>query len=285
MKVGFVGLGAMGTSMARNIDTAGYLTAVWNRTPGPADKLAEELQVPAAESLAELARQVDIVLCCVSADSDVSQVINGLLPGLNAGSTVVDMSTVSSDTAIASSRALADVGAAFLDAPVSGGVEGARNGCLAMMIGGDAKVLAHVRPILETMGKQIVHMGPVGAGQATKAVNQIMAAGINQAVTEALAFGQCEGLPMEQLIDVISAGAAANWFLEHRGPTMVTDSFKAGFKVVLHHKDLLICQQMAQKQGQDYGVITKTLIDYRQLLDNGVGDEDISALYRLKRSP
>jgi len=284
MKVGFVGLGAMGELMARNIDTAGYLAAVWNRTPGPADKLSEELQVPAAGSLAELARQVDIVLCCVSADSDVSQVIDKLLPGLNAGSTVVDMSTVSSDTAITSSRTLAGVGAAFLDAPVSGGVEGARNGSLAVMIGGDAKVLTRVRPVLEAMGNHIVHMGPVGAGQATKAVNQIMAAGINQAVTEALAFGQRESLPMEQLIEVISAGAAGNWFLEHRGPTMISDSFNPGFKVALHHKDLLICQQMAQKQGHDYSVINKTISDYRQLLDKGVGDEDISALYRLKKS-
>lgn len=284
MKVGFVGLGTMGALMARNIDTAGYLAAVWNRTPGPAAKLAEELQVPVAESLPKLARQVDIVLCCVSADDDVLQVINGLLPGLNAGSTVVDMSTVSSATAITSKRTLADVGAAFLDAPVSGGIEGARNGRLAMMIGGDEKVLARVRPALETMAQQIVHMGPVGAGQATKAVNQIMAAGINQAVSEALAFGQCEGLPMERLIGVLSAGAAGNWFLEHRGPTMITDSFNAGFKVALHHKDLLICQQMAHKQGQEYSVINKTLLDYRQLLDDGVGDEDISALYRLKRS-
>ena len=283
MKVGFVGLGAMGESMARNISQGGYLAAVWNRTLKPADRIGQELQVYVAKSLADLAGQVDIVLCCVSADSDVLQVIDGLLPGLDAESTVVDLSTVSRKTAIAAQQTLAEIGAAFLDSPVSGGIEGARNGCLAMMVGGDKRDLERVRPVLQTMGSRIVHMGPVGAGQAAKAVNQIMAAGINQAVTEALAFGACEGLPMEQLIGAISAGAAGNWFLDHRGPSMVAGLFDPGFKVALHHKDLLICQQMAHQQGREYGVINQTLSDYRLLLDGGYGDQDISALFRLKR--
>ncbi len=284
MKVGFVGLGAMGASMARNIAGAGLLASVWNRTSMRAQGLGHELKVAVADNLPELASQVNIVVCCVSADSDVVEVVNALRPGLKAGSVVVDTSTVSSETAQQIEKILAEVGVAFLDSPVSGGVEGARIGNLAMMVGGNSTNLEKVRPVLEAMGSQIVHMGPVGAGQATKAVNQIMAAGINQAVTEALAFGDSQALPMDQLIDVISAGAAGNWFLEHRGPSLVKNSFKPGFKLGLHHKDLEICRQMAAKKGFESSVIKKTLEDYKLLMDQGFQDEDISALYRLKTS-
>ena len=284
MKVGFVGLGSMGVWMARNIAGAGLLASVWNRTPIRARSLGHELNVAVAESLPELASQVNVVVCCVSADKDVIEVVNALGPGLKAGSVVVDMSTVSRATAEHVEKILAEFGVAFLDSPVSGGVEGARSGNLAMMVGGESANLDRVRPVLESMARQIVHMGPVGAGQATKAVNQIMAAGINQAVTEALAFGQSQALPMDQLIDVISAGAAGNWFLTHRGPSMVKGSFKPGFKLGLHHKDLEICRQMAAKKGFASSIINKTLDDYKLLIDQGFQDEDISALYRLKTS-
>jgi 3-hydroxyisobutyrate dehydrogenase len=126
-------------------------------------------------------------------------------------------------------------------------------------------------------------MGPTGAGQNTKAVNQIMAAGINQAVTEALAFGQAQGLPMDKVIDVIAGGAAGNWFLQHRGPTMTRGTFAPGFKLALHHKDLKICQIMARQIGASSTLIDMTLADYEQLMAAGFGDEDISALYRLKK--
>ena len=160
---------------------------------------------------------ITLVILSVSADADVLEVIEAMLPGMRAGMVVVDTSTVSRDTAREAAARLQKARVEFLDAPVSGGMEGARKGTLAMMVGGDAEVLNQVRPVLDSIAGRIEHMGPVGAGQATKAVNQVMAAGINQAVTEALAFAEALGLPTEPVIDVIGGGAAGNWFLEHRG--------------------------------------------------------------------
>jgi 3-hydroxyisobutyrate dehydrogenase len=283
MKAGMIGLGAMGAGMARNLASAGYLTAVYNRTATTAQSLAEGLGVTAYAQPEALAAEVDIVLICVSADQDVLDVVNAIALTIKPGSVVVDMSTVSSETAKKAAAILAEKQAAFLDAPVSGGVEGVNKGTLAMMIGGDAEALEKVRPVLEAMASRIMHMGPTGAGQNTKAVNQIMAAGINQAVTEALAFGQAQGLPMDKVIDVISGGAAGNWFLQHRGPTMTRGTFAPGFKLALHHKDLKICQAMARQIGASSTLIDMTLADYEQLMAAGFGDEDISALYRLKK--
>jgi 3-hydroxyisobutyrate dehydrogenase len=282
MKAGMIGLGAMGIGMARNIAKAGYLTGVYNRTATKAQRLAEELNVTAFERPEDLAANADIVLICVSADQDVLAVVEAIAKTVKPGTVVVDMSTVSSDTAQQAAVILAEKQAAFLDAPVSGGVEGAKNGTLAMMVGGDAEALEQARPVLETMTGRIMHMGPTGSGQAAKAVNQIMAAGINQAVTEALAFAQAQNLPMDKVIEVISGGAAGNWFLQHRGPTMTRGVFAPGFKLALHHKDLLICQSMAQKTGASTTLIDMTIADYELLMEGNYGDEDISALYRLK---
>jgi 3-hydroxyisobutyrate dehydrogenase len=282
MKAGMIGLGAMGIGMARNIAKAGHLTGVYNRTAAKAQSLAEELNVTAFDRPEDLAANADIVLICVSADQDVLAVVEAIAKAVKPGTVVVDMSTVSSDTAQQAAVILAEKQAAFLDAPVSGGVEGAKNGTLAMMVGGDAEALEQARPVLEAMTGRIMHMGPTGSGQAAKAVNQIMAAGINQAVTEALAFAQAQNLPMDKVIEVISGGAAGNWFLQHRGATMTQGIFAPGFKLALHHKDLLICQSMAQKTGASTTLIDMTIADYELLMEGNYGDEDISALYRLK---
>ncbi len=283
MQTGLIGLGAMGTHMARNLNQAGMLCAIWNRSPEKASRLASEMGIAAAASPAELAAQCELIITCVSRDDDVLEVVGRLAPHLNPGSIVADTSTVSADTARDAATRLAGRGAGFLDCPVSGGVEGARNATLAMMVGGDAATLARARPALAAIAANIVHMGPAGTGQATKAVNQIMAAGINQAVTEALAFGQAMGLPMEKVIDVIGRGAAANWFLDHRGKSMVAGDFTPGFKVELHQKDLGICQSMAKaKGGLALPVVAMTLADYAALMAQGFGNEDISALYRMK---
>lgn len=283
MKAGLIGLGAMGLGMARNLAKAGLLAAVYNRTESKAHDLADELRVSAHTDPAELGQVVDVVLICISADQDVLAVVNAIADSIKPGTVVIDMSTVSSDTALQTAAILAEKQVDFLDAPVSGGVEGANNGTLVMMVGGDADALERVRPVLAAMTKRIVHMGPVGMGQATKAVNQIMCAGISQAVTEALAFGQAQGLPMDKVVDVISGGASGNWFLEHRGLTMTQGAFAPGFKLALHHKDLNICRHMAQKSGSAIPLSDKTVKDYEQLMAQGFGDEDISALYRLKR--
>jgi 3-hydroxyisobutyrate dehydrogenase len=282
MKTGFVGLGAMGRGMAENLRHAGHLACAWNRTRGSVEAYATERGIRLADGPEALARECDLVVTCVSADTDLREVAEDLAPGLRPGTVVVDCSTVSADTARALDEKLRAVGASFLDAPVSGGVEGARNGTLAMMVGGDARVLERVRPVLEAMAARIVHMGPAGAGQATKAVNQIMGAGINQAVSEALAFGAAHGLDLAKVIEVVSQGAAGNWFLQHRGPTMIQGQFPAGFKVALHLKDLRICRAMAEDKGVALSVVDQTLGDYQRLVDGGHGDEDISALYRLK---
>ncbi|MFI3186730.1 MAG: NAD(P)-dependent oxidoreductase [Methylococcaceae bacterium] len=282
MKAGMIGLGAMGIGMAKNIAASGYLTGVYNRTATKAQSLAIELEVMAFEQPEQLAANVDIVLLCVSADNDVLAMVEAIAKAVKPGTIVVDMSTVSSATAKQAAAILTKKQSVFLDAPVSGGVEGAKNGTLAMMVGGDFAALEKARPVLETMTRCIVHMGATGSGQATKAVNQIMGAGINQAVTEALAFAKAQNLPMEKVIEVISGGASGNWFLQHRGATMTKGNFAPGFKVALHHKDLKICQSMSQQTGTPTTLIDLTIADYQQLMDNGFGDEDISALYRLK---
>ncbi len=283
MKAGMIGLGAMGMGMARNIAKAGMLSAVYNRTAAKAQDLAEELAVSAFDRPEALAANVDIVLICVSADRDVLDIVEKIATSIRPGSIVIDMSTVSSATAQQAAACLAEKQVAFLDAPVSGGVEGAKKGTLAMMIGGEAAALERARPVLEAMTARIMHIGPTGTGQATKAVNQVMCAGINQAVTEALAFAQIQGLPLDKVIEVISGGASGNWFLQHRGLTMTQGTFAPGFKLALHHKDLKICREMAAQAGFTIPLSDATVSDYEQLMAEGFGDEDISALYRLKR--
>jgi len=279
MKAGMIGLGAMGLGMARNLAKAGYLTAVYNRTVAK----TAEFNVKAFYQPEALAAEVDIVLICVSADQDVLNLVEAITKTIKPGSIVVDMSTVSSETAIKAAAYLAEKQVAFLDAPVSGGVEGAKNGTLAMMVGGDVEALEKARSVLEAMTARIIHMGATGSGQATKAVNQIMGAGINQAVTEALAFAQARGLAMDKVIEVISGGASGNWFLQHRGATMTQGTFAPGFKLALHHKDLKICQTMAAQTGVSIPLTDMAVTDYEQLMAEGYGDEDISALYRLKK--
>jgi 3-hydroxyisobutyrate dehydrogenase len=279
MKTGIIGLGAMGLGMARNLAKAGFLSAVYNRT---AAKTAE-FKVVVFDSPEALAADVDLVLICVSADQDVLNVVEAIALTVKSGTIVVDMSTVSSETAQKATAILAEKQVAFLDAPVSGGVEGAKNGKLAMMVGGDLEALEKARPVLEALAARIIYMGATGSGQATKAVNQIMGAGINQAVTEALAFAQAQGLALDKVIDVISGGASGNWFLQHRGWTMTQGTFAPGFKLALHHKDLKICQSMAAQTGFSTPITDMTISHYAQLMADGYGDEDISALYRLKK--
>jgi 3-hydroxyisobutyrate dehydrogenase len=282
LATGFIGLGAMGRGMARNLHKAGLLGGVWNRTPAPASELAAELGVSVAASPAELASACDVVVLCVSADADVLETVDAMLPGLRPGSIVIDCSTVSSDTARAAAERLAIKGVDFLDAPVSGGVEGARDGTLAVMVGGSATAFERAAPVFAAMGRTITHFGPTGSGQAAKATNQIMCAGIVQAVSEAMAFAKAEGLPLEKLIETLGKGAGSSWYFVNRAPNMVRDAYPAGFRVRLHEKDLRICHDMAARHGVELPVVETTLGHYRQLVAQGHGDEDISTIFRLK---
>jgi 3-hydroxyisobutyrate dehydrogenase len=280
--VGFAGLGAMGRGMARNLRRAGLLQAVWNRTTALADELAAELGVVAAANPAALARDCDVIVLCVSADADVLDVVDGLLPGLRPGALVIDCSTVSADTAREAARRLAAKGGEFLDAPVSGGVEGARDGTLAIMAGGTESAFARALPVLQAMGRTVTHFGPSGSGQAAKATNQIMCAGVIQAVAEAMAFAKAQGLPLPQLIETLGKGAGSSWYFVNRAPNIVRDAFPAGFRVRLHEKDLRICRDMAAQFDVELPVVEATLVHYQELIALGHGDEDISVLFRLK---
>lgn len=284
MKTGIIGLGAMGLGMADNLYKHGKLHAVWNRTSSKAEQYANDKNITVASSPETLAAECNLIITCVSRDQDVLEMINVIANGIQADSIVVDTSTVSSKTAMQAAEILNKKDACFLDCPVSGGVEGARRGTLAMMAGGDEQVLDRARETLSAIASNIAYIGPTGNGQACKAVNQLMAAGINQAVTEALAFGQAMNLDMEKVVDIVSTGAAGNWFLDHRGKTMLKDSFQPGFKLNLHFKDLKICQSMADGLSENkLPMIEMTLLHYQRLIDHGFGDEDISALFRLKK--
>lgn len=284
MKCGVIGLGAMGAGMAMNLHKAGHLHRIWNRTASKAEALAGETGVEATDTVQDLAAECDLIVTCVSRDADVLEVMEKIAATAKPETIVVDTSTVSSDTAKQASAVLEKKGIYFLDCPVSGGVEGAKNGTLSMMVGGDEAVLEKARETLSALASNIVYIGPTGSGQACKAVNQIMCAGINQAVTEALAFGEDMNLNMDRVLDVVTKGAAGNWFLEHRGRTMLAGSYDVGFKVNLHHKDLGICLKMAEQNPKaKLPLVEQTVADYEKLMEQGHGNEDISSLYRLKR--
>jgi 3-hydroxyisobutyrate dehydrogenase len=269
--------------MARNLHKAGMLQGVWNRSAVRASDLAAELGCTHAATPADLAAACEVLVLCVSADTDVLEVVRALAPGLKPGSLVIDSSTVSAATAEAAGAIVAAHGSAFLDCPVSGGTEGARQGTLAIMCGGADADFARARPILAAMGKTLSLFGPIGAGQATKATNQIMCAGIIRAVAEAMAFARAQRLPLDQVVDTLGKGAGSSWYFVNRAPNMVRGSFPAGFRIALHAKDLRICRDMAAACGVSLPVVEDVLREYEELIRRGHGDEDISAIYRLKQ--
>lgn len=282
MKTGFLGLGAMGAPMARNLAKAGLLQGVWNRSHEKSQALAAELGCVAPTDPASLAAECDVLVLCVSADRDVLDVLSALESGLKPGTLVIDCSTVSAATARAAAEKMTLHGARFLDCPVSGGVEGAKNGTLAIMCGGDPTDFENARPILETMGRTVRHFGPHGAGQATKATNQIMCAGIIRAVGEAMAFAHQQGLPLERVVETLGQGAGSSWYFVNRAPNMIRGEYPAGFRIKLHEKDLRICRDMAAASGVALPVVEDVLREYAELIARGYGDEDISAIHRLK---
>lgn len=243
---------------------------------------SSEFPCQVSEDLSEFA-ECNVVVTCVSADEDVLALVDTLKTLLKPDSIIIDCSTIKSVTAKTAASRLDEKQLHFIDAPVTGGTEGAKAATLGIMVGAEEEPFHRVIPVLQAMGKTIEHMGPVGSGQATKAANQIACAGINQAVTEALAFAQAHDLPMAKVIQVLNSGAAGNWFLEKRGPTMINDEFPLGFKVSLHAKDLKICQDMAAQFDARLPTVEMTLIHYDRLMNQEDGDKDISALFQLKR--
>jgi len=208
--------------------------------------------------------------------------VQALAGSIPSGAMVIDCSTVGAETARKASEILHPRGAEFLDCPVSGGVEGARDATLAVMVGGSEEACQRAQPILAAMGKTITYFGPTGSGQAAKATNQIMCAGIIEAVSEAMAFARAQGLPLEKIVDTLGKGAGSSWYFVHRAPNMVRGTFPAGFRVRLHEKDLKICRDMAAHFGVALPVVERMLGEYADLVARGYGDEDISATFRLK---
>lgn len=280
---GFIGLGSMGRPMAANLAKAGLLAAVWNRTGEKAIAFGRDHGIAVADDPADLARRCRVIVLCVGADDDVRAMVEALMPAVGPEQVVVDCSTVRPATAREAAGRLAGAGAGFLDAPVSGGTEGAEAGTLSMMIGGEAGALATARPVLDAMAGRLIHMGPAGQGQATKAVNQVAVAGVNHAVSEAMALAASQGLDPDRVIDALSGGAADSWFLRKRAPNMRDGVYPLGFRVSLHDKDLAICQDLAAEQGAQMPVIEMTRLQYRRLIEAGYGDEDVSALFRIKQ--
>lgn len=283
LKAGFVGLGAMGWPMAGHIKRIGLLAAVSNRSAAKAQAFAAEHGVAAPATLAQLAALCNVIVLCVSADADVLGTVREIAAQARPGTIVVDHSTVSPETAKQAHALMQVAGGDFLDAPVSGGVEGAKNGKLSIMVGGDAATLARARAVLEAYGARIGHMGPVGAGQSTKAVNQVLVAGIAQGVCEGLALGEALGLNPDVLLPTLASGAAGCWFLDKRGATMLRNEFAGGFKAALLHKDLRIVREIAQRVGTDHSIVDKAIADLAELMAQGRGDEEHSAVIRLKR--
>ena len=282
LRVGLVGLGAMGSPMAAHLERAGLLVGVGNRTFAKAQAFAKEHGVTAATP-AELATTCNVIALCVSADADVLGAVREIAAAAKARTIVIDHSTVSPETAKQAHKLMRDAGGDFLDAPVSGGVEGAKNGKLSIMAGGDAGALERVRPVLEAYAARIGHMGPAGAGQSTKAVNQVLVAGIAQGVCEGLALGEALGLDPDVLLPTLASGAAGCWFLDKRGATMLRNEFAGGFKAALLHKDLRIVREIAERVGTDHSIVDKSITDLAELMAEGRGDEEHSAVIRLKR--
>jgi 3-hydroxyisobutyrate dehydrogenase len=285
MKVAFIGMGTMGAAMAVNILKAGHALTVHNRTRQREEPVAAAGARRAASPM-EAAEGVEIVITCVSDTPDVEAVVlgaNGIIQSARAGAIMVDMSTISPSVTRRIAAALAKKGIPMLDAPVSGGSEGAQKGTLSIMVGGEAPDVQKAMPVLSAMGKNITHVGPTGAGQMTKAINQVVAAGVYLAVAEGITLGLKAGLDMDKVVQALSGGASGSWVLNHRSGNMIRNEYPLGFRVRLHRKDVAIVMEAARELG--VFLPTTALVEQIEngLISQGYGDEDLSAVARMIR--
>ena len=249
MKIGFAGLGVMGAPMARHLVAAGHEVAGYNRSPDKAHGWASATGGRFAGTVAEAAEGAGLFILCVGNDDDVRQVVAEALPHLSRGAVIVDHTTTSARVARDMSALAQGQGAAFIDAPVSGGQAGAENGQLSVMAGGDAAALARVEPVVAVYSKAVKHMGPSGSGQLTKMVNQIAIAGVVQGMAEAVHFAQSAGLDTDAVYDAISKGAAQSWQMDNRWKTAAAGQFDFGFAVDWMRKDLGLVLDEARANG------------------------------------
>ena len=282
LKLGVVGLGAIGRPMAVNLVSAGFQVRLHNRSR-EAEEVVGLADAQRCASPAEAAEGVDVLLVCVSDDAAVEAVLfgaGGASDGLRPGSVVLDCSTISPAQAIHCAERLSQQEVAYLDAPVTGGTEGAKAASLTVLVGGDAAALQQVQPVLEVIGGTVHHFGAVGRGQQVKAVNQVLVAGSYAAVAEAMALGQRLQLPMQQVVEALKGGAAGSWALNHRAQGMLDGSYPLGFKLALHHKDLGIALRSAEGMQLELPISRLVQQQEAELMNRGHGDEDVSALHR-----
>ena len=282
MKLAFLGLGVMGYPMAGHlVKKGGHTLTVFNRTPARVQAWVKEYGGSAAASPAEAAKGADMVFMCVGDDPDVRAVAGAAFAGMATGTVLVDHTTASAEVAREMEAAARAKGLGFLDAPVSGGEAGAKNGALTVMVGGDPKSFEAAKPVMDCYGRAVTLLGPSGSGQLTKMVNQICIAGCVQGLSEGLAFGLKAGLDVAQVLDVISKGAAQSWQMENRGKTMIDDKFEFGFAVNWMRKDLRISMDEARRNGARLPVTA--LVDqlYAEVQRRGGGRWDTSSLMKL----
>lgn len=285
----WIGLGALGTPMAHNLLQAGHGLTVFNRTASSCEPL-RAAGARVAGSPAEAASEAEVLLICVSDDRAAEAVLLGpeageaAIHGLRPGSLVIDCSTISPATSRRLAEALAERTIRYIDAPVTGGTEGAKAGTLSVLVGGNAEDLEQARPLLEVLGSAITHFGPVGSGQEAKAVNQVLVAGSYAAVAEALELAERLGLDRQQVVAALKGGAAGSWALEHRSTPMINDHYPLGFKLALHRKDLAIALEAAEAQQLELPVSRLVAAMEDALMAAGHGDLDVSALARWFRT-
>ena len=281
-KIGFIGLGIMGRGMSHNLLKAGFEVSVWNRTAARMEDLVQAGAVKAA-SPADLAAKSDIIITCVSDTPDVQAVIlgdEGVIHGVRPDSLVIDMSTISPQVTREIAAAMEEKGAHMLDAPISGGSEGAANGTLSIMVGGEAEQFERAMPAFQAMGKAITHVGANGAGQTVKLVNQILVVVTMLGVGEALLFAQAGGLDLQKTLDAVSQGAAGSWMLSNRGPQVLARDWRPGFTIDLQQKDLRLVLEAADQMGVP-SLATSTVFNlYRTLQAQGLGAEGNHALVK-----
>ena len=280
MKLAFIGLGTMGYPMAGHL-AKNHAMTVYNRTLSKAEQWVKEHCHQLADNAKTAAVEADIVFTCVGNDADLRAVVlgeDGLIDSLKSGAILVDHSTVSADISRTLAALLAERGIGFMDAPVSGGQQGAINGQLSIMCGADESVFNQVQPILQAYGKTITHMGAVGSGQLTKMVNQICVAGLLQGLAEGIHFAQQAGIDVEKALNVISHGAASSWQMVNRYPTMLANHYEHGFAVDWMRKDLAICLAEAEHNGAQLAVTQLVNQFYAEIQQLGGGRWDTSSL-------
>ena len=285
-RVGFIGLGTMGAAMAANLARAGFDVTAWNRTPDRAQEL-DELGVGRASTPGELARSVEVVVICVSDTPDVAAVLlgpDGIAAGARAGTLVIDCSTISPAATRGFAAELAEHDIALVDAPVSGGSEGAQKATLTIFVGGKPADVERAQPILAALGKTITPVGPIGSGQAVKAVNQVILAGTYLGVAEGIVLALKAGLDVEQVVEALGGGAAQSWVLANRSGRMIANDYPLGFKVALHRKDLGIALELAGELGAELPIAEFAATLETELIAAGHADDDMSALARSIRA-